>query len=117
MGGNFPHRWGQTREAVQVMKEIWTKDEAEFHGKFYDFPPSVRPQAISKASSPDLPGGIGQERLQARGGMGGWLDADASHSEDIKMPGLPWVSSPLPPDVIPIPSRSRSTVRRATLTC
>src|SRR5215831_11767525 len=38
MGGNFPHRWSQTREAVQVMKEIWTKDEAEFHGKFYDFP-------------------------------------------------------------------------------
>src|SRR4029434_7542114 len=35
MGGNFPHRWGQTREAVQVMKEIWSKDEAEFHGKFY----------------------------------------------------------------------------------
>src|SRR5262245_9521435 len=29
MGGNFPHRWGQTREAILVMKELWSKGEAE----------------------------------------------------------------------------------------
>ena len=23
------------------MKELWTKDEAEFHGKYYDFPPVI----------------------------------------------------------------------------
>ena len=39
MGGDFDHRWAQTREAVQVMKELWTKDQAEYHGKYYDFPP------------------------------------------------------------------------------
>ncbi len=38
MGGDFQHRWAQTREAVLVMKELWTKEEAEFHGRFYDFP-------------------------------------------------------------------------------
>ena len=38
MGGDFDHRWTQTREAVLAMKEIWTKDEAEFHGRYYDFP-------------------------------------------------------------------------------
>ena len=38
MGGDFPHRWSQVREAVLAMKEIWTKDEAEFHGRYYDFP-------------------------------------------------------------------------------
>ncbi len=37
MGGNFDHRWGQTREPV--MKKLWAKDEAEFHGKYYDSPP------------------------------------------------------------------------------
>jgi probable F420-dependent oxidoreductase len=41
MGGDYDHRWGQTREAVLVMKELWTKDEAEFHGKYYDFPPVI----------------------------------------------------------------------------
>lgn len=39
MGGDFEHRWGQTREAIMAMKELWTKDEAEYHGRFYDFPP------------------------------------------------------------------------------
>ena len=38
MGGDFPHRWGQTRESVMAMKELWTKHEAEFHGRYYDFP-------------------------------------------------------------------------------
>lgn len=38
MGGDFQHRWEQTREAVLCMKELWTKEEAEFHGEFYDFP-------------------------------------------------------------------------------
>ena len=28
MGGDFPHRWTQTREAILAMKELWTKDEA-----------------------------------------------------------------------------------------
>ena len=41
MGGDYEHRWGQTREAVLAMKELWTKDEAEFHGKYYDFPPVI----------------------------------------------------------------------------
>jgi probable F420-dependent oxidoreductase len=41
MGGDYDHRWGQTREAILAMKELWTKDEAEFHGKYYDFPPMI----------------------------------------------------------------------------
>jgi len=41
MGGDYDHRWGQTREAILAMKEQWTKDEAEFHGKYYDFPPVI----------------------------------------------------------------------------
>ena len=39
MGGDFLHRWTQTREAIMAMKELWTKDEAEYHGRYYDFPP------------------------------------------------------------------------------
>ncbi len=39
MGGDFTHRWGQTREAILAMKELWTREEAEFHGRYYDFPP------------------------------------------------------------------------------
>mgnify|MGYP000273475499 FL=1 len=39
MGGDFPHRWTQTREAVMAMKELWTTVESEYHGNYYDFPP------------------------------------------------------------------------------
>ncbi|MBT6274474.1 MAG: TIGR03619 family F420-dependent LLM class oxidoreductase, partial [Chromatiales bacterium] len=38
MGGDFPRRWTQTREALDAMKLLWTQDEAEYHGKYFDFP-------------------------------------------------------------------------------
>ena len=39
MGGDFDRRWTQTRESIEAMKQLWTQDEAEYHGQFYDFPP------------------------------------------------------------------------------
>ena len=39
MGGDFEHLWTQTRDAILAMKELWTKDEAEYHGRYYDSPP------------------------------------------------------------------------------
>src|SRR3989442_15397660 len=38
MGGDFAHRWGQTREAILAMKALWTQEKAEYHGRDYDFP-------------------------------------------------------------------------------
>jgi alkanesulfonate monooxygenase SsuD/methylene tetrahydromethanopterin reductase-like flavin-dependent oxidoreductase (luciferase family) len=35
----FKDRWKVTRERVLAMREIWTKDEAEFHGQFVNFDP------------------------------------------------------------------------------
>src|SRR5499433_3591258 len=58
MGGDFDHRWTQTRESVLAMKELWTKPEAEFHGKYYDFP-AVRsyPKPAQKPHPPVILGG------------------------------------------------------------
>ena len=42
MVGDFASRWAQTREAVMAMKQLWTNEQAEYHGAYYDFPP-VRP--------------------------------------------------------------------------
>jgi alkanesulfonate monooxygenase SsuD/methylene tetrahydromethanopterin reductase-like flavin-dependent oxidoreductase (luciferase family) len=41
MGGDFAHRWGQTREAILAMKALWRQETAEFHGTYYDFPPVI----------------------------------------------------------------------------
>ena len=38
MGGDFPHRWTQTKESVLAMKSLWTEVESEYHGNYYDFP-------------------------------------------------------------------------------
>jgi probable F420-dependent oxidoreductase len=75
MGGNFAHRWSQTREAILVMKELWTKEEAEYHGTFYDFPP-VRsfPKPAQQPHPPVLLGGAARnvfKRVVAWGD--GWM--------------------------------------------
>ncbi len=36
-GTDFKQRWRVLRERVLAMKEIWTKEEAEFHGEFVNF--------------------------------------------------------------------------------
>jgi probable F420-dependent oxidoreductase len=75
MGGDFDHRWTQTRESILAMKELWTKPEAEFHGKYYDFPPvRSNPKPLQKPHPPVLLGGDARnvlERIVAWGD--GWL--------------------------------------------
>ena len=39
LGTDFSSRWQRLRESVQAMRELWTKEEAEFHGQLVDFPP------------------------------------------------------------------------------
>ena len=36
-GVDFGSRWKVLRERIAAMQEIWTKDEAEYHGKFVNF--------------------------------------------------------------------------------
>lgn len=64
-GGDFPRRWTQTREALDVMKRCWTEEEAEYHGKYYDFPP-VRsfPKPMQKPYPPILIGGMAPNVLK-----------------------------------------------------
>jgi probable F420-dependent oxidoreductase len=75
MGGDFDHRWTQTRESILAMKELWTRAEAEFHGKYYDFPP-VRsyPKPAQEPHPPVLLGGDAKNVLQRVVAWGdGWL--------------------------------------------
>jgi probable F420-dependent oxidoreductase len=75
MGGDFEHRWTQTRESILAMKELWTKPEAEFHGKYYDFPPvKSNPKPAQKPHPPVLLGGGAKNVLQRVVAWGdGWL--------------------------------------------
>jgi probable F420-dependent oxidoreductase len=83
MGGDFDHRWTQAREAILVMKELWTKPEAEYHGKYYDFPP-VRsyPKPAQKPHPPVILGGHARNVLERVIEWGdGWLPNRATPGE------------------------------------
>ena len=59
MGGDFPHRWGQTREHILAMKRLWTEEEAEFHGRFVDFPAvKCSPKPVQDPHPPVYLGGF-----------------------------------------------------------
>jgi probable F420-dependent oxidoreductase len=68
-------RWGLMRERVQAMKEIWTKDEPDFHGKHVNFDPIWSwPKPVQKPHPPVYVGGGGAHTLQRVIDYGdGWL--------------------------------------------
>lgn len=75
MGGNFAHRWTQTREAVEAMQALWTQEAAEYHGTYYDFP-LVRsfPRPVQRPHPPIFLGGTAPQvfrRIVAYGN--GWM--------------------------------------------
>lgn len=58
-------RWKVMRERILAMKEIWTKDEAEYHGKFVNFDPIWSwPKPAAKPHPPILVGGAGPRTLE-----------------------------------------------------
>jgi len=86
MGGDFAHRWTQTQEAIMAMKALWTKEEAEYHGRYYAFPP-VRsfPKPAQKPHPPIFLGSVTSpnvfKRIVAWGD--GWMPVGVS-LEQIK---------------------------------
>ena len=65
MGGDCEHRWTQTREAIEVMKELWTKEEAEYHGRYFDFPlVKSYPKPLQKPYPPIILGGMAKNVLR-----------------------------------------------------
>jgi probable F420-dependent oxidoreductase len=57
-GTNFKKRWRILRERILAMKEIWTKEEAEFHGEFVNFDKIWSyPKPVQKPHPPILMGG------------------------------------------------------------
>ena len=75
MGVDFDHRWTQTKEAVLAMKELWTKTESEYHGKYYDFPPVYSfPRPVQRPHPPVLLGGMARNVFKRIAEWGdGWI--------------------------------------------
>jgi probable F420-dependent oxidoreductase len=75
MGVDFPRRWSQTAEFVAAMRELWTKPEASFAGKYVNFP-AVRsyPKPAQPAGPPVLIGSRDKNALKRVAKWGdGWF--------------------------------------------
>ena len=59
-GTNFKRRWRILRENILAMKEIWTKEEPEFHGDHVNFDKIwAYPKPVQRPHPPILMGGDG----------------------------------------------------------
>lgn len=64
--GTDPHtRWGLLRESIEAMKQIWTQDEATYHGKHVNFDAIWSwPKPVQKPHPPVMIGGDGARTLE-----------------------------------------------------
>jgi len=91
-GTVYETRTLKMREQIEAMKEIWTKDRAEYHGKLVDFPPMMTwPKPVQKPHPPVLVGGA--FRLAAR---------RAIRYGDGILPAAPSAGSGSPEEFMPI---------------
>ena len=83
-GTVFATRAKLVRERIDAMKEIWTKEEAEYHGEFVNFDPMVaRPKPVQKPHPPVIVGGAfpqGARRALRYGD--GWMPVAGGMRED-----------------------------------
>jgi len=85
-GTDFDDRWKVLRERIAAMREIWTKDEAEYHGTFVNFDALWSfPKPVQKPHPPILMGGAGPHARQRAADFGGhWLPIGGrAYSEPI----------------------------------
>ncbi|HZO80624.1 MAG TPA: LLM class F420-dependent oxidoreductase [Candidatus Binataceae bacterium] len=88
MGVDFKRRWPMTREYIAAMKELWTRPEPSFEGKFVRFPKvKFFPKPVQKPHPPVIigAGGIGpscERALKDTVAMGdGWMPLGLSPAQ------------------------------------
>ena len=63
-GVAYKNRWKVFRERIEAMKQIWTNEEAEYHGEFVNFGPiRCPPRPTQKPHPPILLGAIASRSL------------------------------------------------------
>lgn len=80
-GVAFKDRWKITRERVLAMREIWTKEAAEFHGQFVDFDPIWCWPKPKQAGGPPVLMGAGSKWTAKRVAeyCDGWFPIDGPY--------------------------------------
>jgi probable F420-dependent oxidoreductase len=77
VGVPYERRGARTAEYVACLRALWADDPVEFHGEFYDVPPSrMQPKPVQRPSPPILLGGAADPALRRAGRIAdGWISA------------------------------------------
>ena len=75
-GAQFKRRWKIVKEKILAIRQIWTKEAAEFHGEFVNFDPIWSfPKPVQPGGPPILLGSQSQV-FRSRRRILLWMDAD-----------------------------------------
>ena len=85
-GTDYSTRFKRLEEQVMAMKEIWTKDEPEYHGKYVDFDPIWSwPKPVTKPHPPVYLGGYTEyTRQRVVDFCEGWLPIGFSQTAIVE---------------------------------
>lgn len=88
VGMPFRDRAARTREAVRMMKQLWTDDTPSFEGKFHRFAPlGFNPKPVQKPHPPLILGGESAAALKRAAEVGdGWIGV--AHTPETVRPVL-----------------------------
>jgi probable F420-dependent oxidoreductase len=80
-------RWKVMRERILAMKQIWTQDEAEYHGEFVNFDPIWSwPKPVQKPHPPIIVAGEGIYTLRRTVDYGdGWFPVLTRSKEPVEV--------------------------------
>lgn len=81
-GTPFKRRWKVLREKIEAMKEIWTQEEAEYHGEFVNFDPIwSHPKPAQKPHPPILLGTFNGGLKRVVNYCDGWIPVGAMNRD------------------------------------
>jgi probable F420-dependent oxidoreductase len=85
VGAPMERRGARGEEFLRCLRAIWSDDPVEFHGEFYDVPPShVDPRPVQRPHPPLLLGGSAERALQRAGRLAdGWISASRFAASDV----------------------------------
>jgi len=85
MGAPYEHRGPVTDEYIRVMKEIWTRPNASYNGRYIKFSDSaIYPKPLRKPHPPLWIGGLGDRVLKRVAELGdGWTPAPPLVPEEL----------------------------------
>lgn len=84
-GADFPRRGARTAEYLAVLHTLWADEISEFHGEFYEIPPSrMSPKPVQRPGPPVLLGGVVPAAVGRAGRLAaGWVSSSRADLNKI----------------------------------